>query len=431
MTTARIRLMAGAAGVAATMLLAGTAGAQTLIPSATISLGGGYSTNPFLQSQDSKGEASVQLNVNPTLQIIDDTDSATISANYNRTDYLSNYGSNDGYGVRINANSALNARTSIYLSAGYDSQILGAGNAYNYTPVIAPIDSGTGTGTDTGTGTTTGTIGTGVIVNPVVDDFGDVGNDIGLIGLRQRRNSLSANFGGSYRPDEVSNWGLGASLSRSSYPSNGGIASSFRSYGVNASYSRSLTERSSIGLQVAATTVDYAIAPNSKFITPRVTYSTMVRERWSLNLAVGASFVDDGFGNGVAASATASLCKSGELDNICFNASREPSVSGFGGARTNSSIGASYTRRLAERTNMAASASYQRSGSGVTATTSGDSRINGQDYLNGSLSVNQGIGRRISAYGSVSYRDVKGIGVPIDADIGGRIGLTLSLGGRS
>lgn len=426
MTTPRIRLAASAAGVAAIALLAGTAGAQTLIPSATISVGGGYSTNPFLQSQNAKGEASVQLNVNPSLQIIDDTDSAVISANYNRTDYLSNYGSNDGYGVSINANSALNARTSIYLAANFDSQILGAGGAYSYSPVIAPVDTGTGTGTDT---TGTGTIGTGVVVNPVVDV--GVGNDIGLIGLRQRRNSLSASFGGSYRPDEVSSWGLGASLSRSSYPDNGGIASNFRSYGVNASYTRSLNERSSIGLQVSATTVDYAIAPNSKFVTPRVTYSTMVRERWSLNLAVGASFVDDGFSTGVAASATASLCKSGELDNICFNASREPSVSGFGGARTNSSIGASYSRRLAERTNMAASASYQHSGSGVTTTSLGESSIDGQDYLNGSLSINQGIGRRISAYGSLNYRDVKGLGVPIDADIGGRIGLTLSLGGRS
>ena len=442
MNAVRKRLLIGAIALGGLAMPTHLA-AQTLVPSATVTAGGAYSTNPFLGRGDGDGSASVQVSVTPRLEIIDDTDSGVISAFYNRTEYLSNYDANDGYGVNISANSALNSRTTIGFSAGYDSQILGAGGAFTSVPVIVPGNFGpigTGGG-DVGTGGT-GTIGTGTIgtgtgsigvvpapTAPIIDDLGDLGGDIGLIGLRQRRNSLNAGVFGTYRPDEVSTWGFGGNVSRNSYPDNAGRAISSRTYGVSTSYSRSLSERSSAGLQVSATVVDYATVPNSRFINPQLTYSTLLAERWSLNLAVGVSLVDDGFSNGVALSANGSLCRSSERGNLCVLVARQPSVSAFGGARNQTSISANYSYRLAERTSLSATASYQRSSNGIAMSPTAFARSN-QDYISASATVNQQIARRLSAYASALYRDVKGLGVPTDADIGGRVGLALTVGGR-
>lgn len=438
MTIARKQLLLGAAS-AAGMLLPTYVAAQTLIPSATVTAGGGYSSNPFLGrgSGDNGGSATTEVSVSPRLDIIDDTDSGSISAFYNRTDYLSNYSGNDGYGVSIGANSQLSPRTSIGFSAGYNSSILGAANAFVGVPVIVPTPvvgtGGTGTvDTGTGTGTGTGTVapGGGVVplpTTPIIDP-GDIGGDIGLIGLRQRRNSLTASVYGSYRPSEVSTWTFGGNVSRNSYPSNGGLATNSRTYGVNTGYSRSLSAVSSIGIQVSATVVDYAIVPDSRFVAPQLTYSRRLAQFWSLNLAAGVSLVDDGFSTNVAPSGSVSLCRSGERDIFCFTAARQPSVSAFGGARNQTSVSASYSYRLAERTTLSAGANYSRSSNGITGTTIGNSRS--QDYLSATGTVNQQLTRRLSGYASVSYRDVKGLGLPTDPDLGARVGLALQVGGR-
>ncbi|RZM08294.1 MAG: hypothetical protein EOP67_71905, partial [Sphingomonas sp.] len=288
-----------------------------------------------------------------------------------------------------------------------------------------------GVGTDTGTGGTTGTVPVAVPVptNPVIIDPGVIGGDIGLIGLRQRRNSLNAGVFGSYRPSEVSSWNFGANVSRSSYPDSDGLAISSRSYGVNTGYTRSLSERSSVGLQVSGTIVDYARVPSSRFINPQLTYSTQLAERWSLNLAVGASYVDDGFSSNVTPSANGSLCRASERGNFCLLVARQPSVSAFGGARNQTSVTANYSYRLAERTSLAASASYQRVSNGISLSPAASSGRD-QAYINASATVSQQLARRLSAFATALYRDVNGLGVPTSADVGGRIGLALTVGGR-
>lgn len=416
-----VALLAGATG----------AGAQTVIPSAQVSVSGGYSTNPFLTTGDDLGVASAQIGIVPQLEIIDGTDQATISAFYDRTEYASKYDGNDGYGLNINASTQFDPRTSLSFFASYSSSILGTANGFGTEPVIVTgTGTGTGSGTGTGTGTDTGTGTTPIVTTPIVTTsiIDTIGGDIGLVGFRQRRNALSAGLSGSYRPDEKSTWGFGANVARNSYPDNGGLASSFRSYGVNTSYSRSLSERSSAGFQIGATLTDYNRLPSAKFVTPRLTYNTRLAERWTLDLAVGASFVDDGFSTGVAASATASLCRIAERAQFCLTASREPGVSGFGGARNQTSVTAVYTYQLAEATSLSASGSYSQTSNGVTPLQGFQTRDQG--YLSGSLTLNRRLARRLSAFGTLNYRDVNGLGVPIDADLGARAGLSLAIGGR-
>ncbi len=402
----------------------------TVIPSGSVSVGGGYSSNPFLQSTGASASGSAQITVAPQVELIDGTDQAVISANYNRTQYTSNYGGNDGYGVNVSATSQRSARTSINVALGYSSQILGAANSFGATTIGIPTGVGTGTTTGTGTGTDTGTgtIATPIVTTPVI---GGIGGDIGLIGLRQRRNELFASAGASYRPDERSTWSGGINASRSSYPDSNGFATGFRTYGANIGYTRSLTEKSSVGFTLSGTSINYNTSPTTRYLTPRLTYSRTLALHWTLDVAAGASIVDDGINStSVTASATATVCRAGERGRLCLSASREPSVSAFGGARNQTSVSASYSYQVSELTSVAASASFQRSSTGnglrlPTAITS-----NQQDFITGDLTLNRRIGRRLSAYGTASYRDVNGLGLPVKADIGGRIGLSLAIGGR-
>jgi predicted porin len=123
------------------------------------------------------------------------------------------------------------------------------------------------------------------------------------------------------------------------------------------------------------------------------------------------------------------LCRASERGQFCLTASREPSISGFGGARSQTSVAASYSYQLAEATSIAASASYQQTQSGFS-TLPGAVQLDDQSYVSADVSVNRRLARRLSAYATVNYRDVNGLGLPVDADIGGRVGLSLTIGGR-
>ncbi len=163
--------------------------------------------------------------------------------------------------------------------------------------------------------------------------------DIGLIGLRQRRKTLSTSASASYLLSERTSLFGGVNASRSTYPGEQRqsiLLGNFTQYGANAGFSRSINELSSVGVQVSATFVDYDRGFSSSFFTPRLTYNRTLSPRWTLNAAVGGAIVHDRIsGTSVTVSAEGTLCRTySERGNVCLFASREPSVTGFGGVRT-------------------------------------------------------------------------------------------------
>ncbi|GGB24216.1 hypothetical protein GCM10011380_12220 [Sphingomonas metalli] len=445
-------LVAPLLGSAASLVLAGGASAQVeTVPSLTVTAGGAYSSSPFLQPDSngnsrSSGAASTQLDVRPSVNFSQGTDSATVSANYNRADYFSRYGSNSGYGVSASGRTEPNARTSLGVSVAFDSQILGGGAGF-ITPLTPPAAL---PGTISGSPSVIGGVTQGA--SPVVDgnapaftpvtvtpvNLIGVDGDVGLIGLRQRRNLLSAEANGSYRTDPRSTWNGGLNISRSSYP---GVASTspfvnnFNSYGGSLGYSRALTEISTVGFQVAASYVDYDNGFASQIYTPRATYSTSLSERLNLSLAAGAAIsrqtgtqagvTQDGRRR-VTVSVNGSLCRTGERSNGCVTVSRTPTVTGFGGVRTQTDIGASFSYRFNPDLSGALSANYSRVGA-----VQGEVLfpVPAQDIIFTDASLQRRLGRRLSAVGSVSYRRGGGgiVGNNIN-DVTGRLGLSFSIG---
>ncbi|MFS0771921.1 hypothetical protein [Sphingomonas sp. 1P08PE] len=434
-------------GSAAMLVPCGAAVAQvTTIPSLSATVGGAYSTNPFL-SVEGEDSASVQLDVRPSVQLIEGTNEAVISANYNRADYLTNYGSNNGYGVSLSAGTRPNPRTSLGITASFDSQILGAQNGFISpispvgTPPVVGLPS-TPVGGDLGTSPV---VTTPVVTTPVVTTPFDpvVNGDVGLFGLRQRRNALSAGLNGSYVPDARSTWNAGISVQRSSYPDQSDnlgeqniFASNFRTYSANMGYTRALSERSSVGLQLSASHVEYARGFDSEIYTPRITYSRTLSERLNFSGGIGAGITRDTGGTNVIVSVDGSLCRSGDRLQGCIVGSRTPSPTGFGGVRVQNSLGANVGYRVDAVTNASLSANYVRIG-GTQSDVFPDQAIGSQNYFNGDASVQRRLGRIFSAVASVSYRSAGGIGnlAPngfaggdVPGDVTGRLGISVFLG---
>jgi hypothetical protein len=415
--------------------------AQTTIPSITVTAGGAYSTNPLLlESSDSA--VSTQLDVRPQVRFVDGVREATIGASYNRADYITGgLGSNDGYGVNGSASAQLSPRTSLGVSAMYDSQILGAGNGFFVpsTVVVPAVGTGT-TGTGAGTGTTGGgatdpaTVGTApIVVNPVVTlpGTGGISGDVGLIGLRQRRNMVQAQFTGSYLVDPRSSLSFGLNGVRSTYPGSTAQLANFTSYGANIGYSRSLSEISSGGFQLAVNKVDYARGLSSQIYTPRFTYSRSLSSRWSMTAAVGAGIVSGGSSDtNVSLSVEGSLCRVTERGQGCVTAARVPSATGLGGVSVVTNAGLTYSQRLSEAMTLGIGAGFNHIDGGVLRDTGGGLFDAGnQDLYSGDVSLQRQIARRLSIIGQVSYRRVNG-SFADGSDLGARLGLSWSAGGR-
>jgi hypothetical protein len=413
--------------------------AQTTLPSITVTAGGAYSTNPLL-TDPSQSAVSTQLDVRPQVRFVDGVSEATIGANYNRADYLSGgLGSNDGYGVNASAATQLSPRTSLGISALYDSQILGAGNGFFVPSTVVVPGAGAGGGTvgTGGTGTVDPTpIGTApIVVNPVVTlpgGGGGISGDVGLIGLRQRRNTLQAQFTGSYLVDPRSSLSFGLNGVRSSYPGGAAQLQNFTSYGANIGYSRALSEISSGGFQLNVNKVDYAGDLSSQVYTPRFTYSRSLSSRWSMTAALGAGIVNGGGSSGtnVSLSVEGSLCRVTERGQGCITAARIPSATGLGGVSVLTSAALSYSQRLSETMSLGIGANINHVDGGVLRDTTGGLVDSGnQDLYGADVSLQRQIGRQLSIIGQVNYRRVNSAFAD-GSDIGARLGLTWSAGRR-
>lgn len=400
------------------------------VPSLSVSAGGAYSTNPFLLAGDNTDAASVQVDIRPQLEFLDDTTSGVLSANYNRSEYLSKFSGNDGYGVAASGRKQFDPRTTLDIAAAYDSQVLGAGGAFDPPRFTGTQVTGGTTGTGTGTtGTGTG-LPTGTITNPIgTSPVDTIGGDIGLFGLRQRRNAVSASANLTYLPSARATWSFGVNASRNSYPNAAQFADDFSQFGGTASYSRQLNERTSIGLQASASVIDYQNFGSSRIYTPRVTLNRQLSPLWSLEAALGASIIDAARTRATV-SAEATLCRQQARGNLCISAAREPNVSGFGGVRTSTSGSISYSRRLSEKLSMGASANYSHVDDSSFNVVPGFNNFGDQDFWSADVNVQRQVARRLSVYASAAYRDVSGFGQDIKGDFGGRVGLSLTIGGR-
>lgn len=405
-----------AGGCAAGALLATGAHAQSAtIFSGTVNARLGAATNPYQLTGNDTNSAFGAISIAPELVLRSERGSVRLAGAYERTEYFRRYSGSSDYTVSAAASQQINPTLEVHSVASYSSAIIGSSNL----PRLFPLDPTGAPPTGTLPNGTVPLGGDPLVVDPLLIDPT-------LAGLRQRSRSLTANGGFGWQPNERDRWTLDGNAGQTRYPGlNSGNDSIY--YGGAVGYSRQLNERTSVGVRGSVTRVNYrGNVGDSTIYDPRVTLSTQFGPRWAVSGSLGASISRQQgvFGPQTTTSLSGDLsaCRRGELDSFCLTAARASSATGFGGVRTVTSAAVNYSRKLAERLTLDASANYSRS--------SGDARrlFPAVDYATATVSVSKRLNQRLSLTVTGGYTDVFQTGIARRADLRSQIGLNFAFG---
>lgn len=392
--------------------------AQETAVAVDVSAGGSYATNPFLVRGDSdgKGAFATELAVTPQLMYRDERSNAALVARYRRSDYLDRYNSVEAYGFTAQAQRSLSSVLSANANVSYDSSIVGQGGL----GVVGVVDP-----------TLTPVPGIGLPV-PGIGVPGVGVPDISLIGLNQRQNTLSASFGASLRVGPRDSLTGNVNANRVTYGSNSNIGLlSSRSTGAMIGYSRSLSERTSIGVQGSGSWTEYDRGDlHGSSYSPQGTLTHRLGERLSVDLAAGVVFISSttarGRSNVTGFSGSLNGCHTGDRSARCLRAYSDAQATGLGDISRRYGGSFDYSYRLREKDVLRASIGYSR----LLATSSDTLQIPQVGYLNVDGAYERSFTRRIFGGASVGYRQATGGGLGNPSDLIFRLFVRTRLGDR-
>lgn len=397
------------AALAAATMLAGT-GAQAQVTGrfkGDASLRGGYASNPFLTSDEDAGSPYAEFVLAPSYTLTDATSATEINGTFRLTKYFEGYDDSESYSVNAIHRHQFDEFTDANLSIMFDSSVLGEQEVLLGVPgepdFPEPVDPGA--------------------PRPP-------GDDIPLIGSGQRSTLLSASGSLTRRISAFDSVSVNGGASRTWYDSN--FANDFRNYDASASYSRTISERSTVGFVFSASWTDYEAAPtalpldltsDTAVYSPRLTYSRRLSSALSLDASVGAQFIKRTGGipdsNGFSGSLT--LCRTDTLSSVCLTASQDAASSGIGGVRQQTSFNLSSSYRLGEYDSIRANLSYSRYGGQ-------ENSAGGDEYWNADAAWERRLGERLLGGASLAYRNVSGAIRSGSTDVNAQIFIRYTLG---
>lgn len=143
-------------------------------------------------------------------------------------------------------------------------------------------------------------------------------------------------------------------------------ASSYTQYSVTGGYNRVLDARTTAGLQVNVTSVHSKLYPDSRTISPSLTLKRQVTAVWEIDGNAGVIFQNI-YGSFPSSSANfgfgINACGTYPRTHICVGAQRGTTASGYGALRTSTTVTASLTEQLSEKSHLSLNASYSKSSS--------------------------------------------------------------------
>jgi len=392
--------------------------------SADVSATAGYSNNPFSLTGDDTGSALLALTVSPRFQILTQRSTWSISGNANFQQYLRRYGRNESYSGAVDYQLRPRENITAHANLNLESSVLGSFGGYQPAPLVASTGT-TGTGTTIGTTTTSLPATTATSLVPITD--------IGLYGLRNRRRlarlSGDVSFGLSAR-DTLIVSGYGEAARYSSLPQFG----NYEAYSGSLNYTRRLNERFTAGIRASASTYNYRSANTDTRAFPiEATLSGRLSALWSVDGALGVTFIDSaavGSTRKTSLSGNVNLCRRGELSQLCLQAARQASPTGFAGTQYATTAGATWTRRLSERENLTLSGNYSKVGSANAGLLIPGALPLQNEFAQANASYDRQVSERVRFVASAHYGQLLGGNVDRPADFGGQVGLSYRIGDR-
>lgn len=369
-----VRLAGRCLGAAAALGVPAGLAAQTTRTGMTVSAGVNAESNPYnLAGSDAAG-VSADVTVQPRLQLRDSNTAVDLSGLAQLRQFFDRYGLEDNYAVNATGNSQLNARTSVYANGVFSYNEGGVSRLLN--AIGSPLFGGFGGFGGTGGGeltsdTTSPADGTTVDL-PVtaLDGLPNTLTDVTLLGRRIRTTNYGLGGGINTQLGARSSLSAGVNLQALRFP--GAQGNDFNSVTGDASYSRRLSEFTSVGLVGSLNRVDYlnTRVGDADTATALVSIERRLNERWRLSLGAGASFTDIRQFAGqpdvhlTSLNVRGSFCWTDPRQNLCLSGSRSPQPTASGNVRVADTVSLNYSRQLSARENLTLGGFYTHNGRG-------------------------------------------------------------------
>ena len=317
-------------------LLSTTAHAQSRA-AVDVTVGARAATNPFDAAGKESAAVAISFGIDPSLTIVRELSTLSLTGSAKVDQYLSRYGTdvsaraNADYERRLSEAATVGATANFSTTRSGISDLLRNGDAL-------------------------GTIGGAPV--PIDEQLIDVA------GAPSRQNRFSFAVRANVRPSEFDTFqaSTGVAFSRVS----SGQGQDYRQLYTNLGYSRTLSQSTSLTAQIGFADVDYSGRRNGdgQILSPLVGVNVRLDPTLTLSVSGGvslASIEQNGRKRTQAGlAARGSLCKRGELTNICLTGSRDTQPSSLGGVSRATSIGFNIDRRLSPSSTIGATARYGR-----------------------------------------------------------------------
>lgn len=375
----------------------------------------GYSSNPGLSLRDDSSSVFGRVSANGVHSWRTERSSTSLSAYLENSYYPNRYGNKQLF--NLNASSAYQASETVRVYGGlsfsgdFGGQL---GTRFVGEPVIpppaAPVDPSTASAAT-------------VVPEPVLPPPTTV-VDPDLLALSGRQYRLSGNAGVSIRPNERDTWSLSTGAHRLFYPNSD---RDYTTYVLSGAYSRQLSERLNLGVRTSVLRADYPGDSSTTSVSPQVTISAVLAERWSANAAVGITYrnrdvrgnSDDSFGLAL----DASICRSLERSRFCGRVARYSQNTIAADLLTTTSAGIDYSQTIDQNSSFQLSASAIRYGGRRILDRSVTS-----NYFVTSAAYNRRINDRLTGGVNGSARKLNQSGPDPDADLSASVFLRYRLG---
>lgn len=359
----------------------------------------GWSSNPFAETGSGLGSAYVQVDVRPTISLVQEHSLLALTGVFDYQHYFRNYDDSTDYGVGLDYSGSLNSRLTGHVGVRYDSAIIGGFDAL--TRVIDPT----------------------VPVPPVT-----TGPDLALVGTRDRRDTLTFAGDTAYTLSARDSVTANAYYSQSRY---GGVvtASNYDSYGGGLGYSRRVSAHLQLGLQASASRYVYqGLFGNSDVYSLQGTFRDQLSERWTVSGALGVSFSDQSpGGNQTNLTGNVQLCRLSPRSILCINASDAVLPTGNTGTVNSKSVGATYLYHLTEHSDFSLSGQYSRNDQPNNRRFPlGYSVANSYVTLAGEY--DRTLSRRVHLIAATHFRKIIGSDLGSPSDFGGSLGISVRFG---
>jgi hypothetical protein len=373
----------------------GAIGNESLLATASV----GFDSNPFLSSGDSPEAVSLRLQLNPSITRSDGRSSFRASGRVEHIEYLGEYESLQNFGADLTGRHRLNERLEANAAALFRSDILG-------TDLTNPLSTG-------------GSVDPGVPVIPG-------GNDVTILGQRQRRTQYGADTGLAFIPgerDEI-RWSLAWRSDR--FGSEGLSDSDFFSQQLR--YSRQINGDLTLGAIVDASIINFTNANfgDAQTVTPQALVVLSLSERLKATGSLGFALtrVETPVGDQTTRNfaGNLSLCYEAERSNLCLNGARQVLPSAIGGARVQTTAGLSYSLRLSERESLQLGGNYSTASQPLA--TIG----NEFESVNAFARYERRLSERARLFVSGGYLDTSGNNAVNATNLQAVMGITINLG---